>query len=193
MQKKIATGAAGIYALEAALYRVVGAIDLALAELDKKSPTYTQQVQKNIEEFAAECSILKFVGSEMLVSIANDQMLQIHGGYGYVEEYPAERNYRDAKINMIFEGTNEINRLITTGWMMKRAAAGTLALLPAISKVKESMQAGAELRRATGREKATAFPRKEDRALLPGISVGPFWQGACRSTGSDGRAGGNHR
>ena len=140
VQKKIAQGAAKIFALEAALYRVVGAIDLALAELDTQSPTHTQDVQKRIEEFAAECSILKFVGSEIFVSIANE-MLQVHGGYGYVEEFPAERHYRDAKINMIFEGTNEINRLITTGWLMKRAAAGTLALAPAIAELTEELQA----------------------------------------------------
>jgi len=138
VQKKIADGAAKIFALEAALYRVVGAIYLALAELDKKSPAYTQDVQKRIEEFAAECSILKFVGSEIFVGIANE-MLQLHGGYGYVEEYPAERNYRDAKINMIFEGTNEINRLITTGWMLKRALAGTLLLLPAIQELMDEV------------------------------------------------------
>lgn len=141
IQKKIADGAAKLFALESAVYRTVGAIDVALAELDKKSPTYTQEVQKCIEEFAAECSILKFAGSEILVSIV-DEMLQIHGGYGYVEEFPAERHYRDARINMIFEGTNEINRLITTGWMMKRALSGALPLLPAIQKLMGEVMSG---------------------------------------------------
>ncbi len=141
VQKKIADGAAKLFALESAVYRTVGAIDVALAALDKKSPAYTHEVQKCIEEFAAECSILKFAGSEILVSIV-DEMLQIHGGYGYVEEFPAERHYRDARINMIFEGTNEINRLITTGWMMKRALSGALPLLPAIQKLMGEVMSG---------------------------------------------------
>jgi butyryl-CoA dehydrogenase len=141
IQEKIAESAAAIYATEAALYRVVGAIDAALAELDKTSPTFTQEVQKRIEEFAVECSILKFFGSEMLERVV-DRTLQIHGGYGYVEEYPVERNYRDSRINKIFEGTNEINRLITTGWMIKRALQGTLPLLPAIKKLMDEVMAG---------------------------------------------------
>ncbi len=141
VQEKIADSAADIYALESAVYRVIGSIDVALAELDKNSPTYTQEVQKRIEEFAAECSILKFVGSEVLDRCVS-QMLQLHGGYGYVEEFPAERNYRDSRINMIFEGTNEINRLITTGWVMKRAAGGTLPLLSAIQTLMGELTAG---------------------------------------------------
>jgi alkylation response protein AidB-like acyl-CoA dehydrogenase len=141
VQEKIAEGAAGIYATEAVLYRVVGAIDAALAELDKNSPTFSAEVQKRIEEFAVECSILKFFGSEMVDRVV-DNTLQMHGGYGYVEEYPAERAYRDSRINRIFEGTNEINRLITTGWMIKRALQGTLPLLPAIKKVMDEVMAG---------------------------------------------------
>ena len=141
VQEKIAESAAGIYAAEATLYRVVGAIDAALAELDKRSSTYTQEVQRRIEEFAVECSILKVFGSEMLERLV-DQMLQLHGGYGYVEEFAAERSYRDSRINKIFEGTNEINRLITTGWMMKRALAGTLPLLPAIKQLMDEVMAG---------------------------------------------------
>ena len=141
VQEKIAECAAAIYATEATAYRVVGAIDAALAELDKSSPTYYRDVQKRIEEFAVECSILKVFGSEMLNRVV-DHMLQIHGGYGYVEEFGAERNYRDSRINRIFEGTNEINRLITTGWMIKRALQGTLPLLPAIKKVMDEVMAG---------------------------------------------------
>jgi alkylation response protein AidB-like acyl-CoA dehydrogenase len=141
VQEKIAEGAAGIYVTESVLYRVVGAIDAALAELDKNSPTFSAEVQKRIGEFAVECSILKFFGSEMVERVV-DNTLQMHGGYGYVEEYPAERAYRDSRINRIFEGTNEINRLITTGWMIKRALQGTLPLLPAIKKVMEEVMAG---------------------------------------------------
>ena len=141
VQEKIADCASSIYALEAAVYRVIGSIDVALAELDKHSPSYTQEVQKRIEEFAMECSILKFFGSEVLDRLVS-QMLQLHGGYGYVEEFSAERHYRDARINMIFEGTNEINRLITTSWLMKRAAAGTLPLAAATQDLMIELASG---------------------------------------------------
>jgi alkylation response protein AidB-like acyl-CoA dehydrogenase len=159
VQEKIADSAARIYAGEALVYRTVGAIDAALSGLDKTSPTFTQDVQKSIEEFAVECSILKVWGSEMLERVV-DQMLQLHGGYGYVEEFPAERSYRDARINKIFEGTNEINRLIITGWMIKRALQGRLALLPAVKQVMDEVMAGPGVR--TTYEGALA----EERALL---------------------------
>ncbi len=144
LQKKIAETAAAIYAGESVSYRVVGVIDAALAELDRDSPTYYQQVQKCIEEFAAECSILKFACSEIFCRAA-DEMLQLHGGYGYVEDYPAERSYRDARINKIFEGTNEINRLITTNWMIKRAQQGTLPLHSAVQRFLDKVDSGESL------------------------------------------------
>jgi alkylation response protein AidB-like acyl-CoA dehydrogenase len=161
IQEKIADGAARLYATEAVLYRVVGAIDAALAGLDKNSPTLPAEVQKQIEQFAVECSILKFFGSEMVERVV-DHTLQIHGGYGYVEEYSAERAYRDSRINRIFEGTNEINRLITTGWMIKRAMQGTLPLLPAIKKVMDEVMAG------PGAKVSYDGPLAEERALLAG-------------------------
>jgi butyryl-CoA dehydrogenase len=159
MQEKIAESAARIYATESVLYRVVGGIEAALAELDAKAADYTQQVQKRIEEFAVECSILKVLGSEMLERVV-DNTLQLHGGYGYVEEFPAERAYRDSRINRIFEGTNEINRLITTGWMIKQALKGTLALLPAIKRVMDEVMAGPAARASY------EGPLAEERALL---------------------------
>jgi butyryl-CoA dehydrogenase len=141
IQRKIAGCAADVFAGEAAAARIVGAIDVALSGLNKSSPTYARDVQASISEFAAECSILKVWGSEM-VGRVTDEMVQLYGGFGYVEEFPAERAYRDARIHRIFEGTNEINRLIITGWMIKRATQGELALLPAIQKVMDEVIAG---------------------------------------------------
>jgi butyryl-CoA dehydrogenase len=96
---------------------------------------------KAIEEYAVECSIIKVWGSEM-VDYVVDETVQIYGGYGFVEEYPAERAYRDARINRIFEGTNEINRLIITGFLLKRAMSGQLALMPAIKQLMDELLAG---------------------------------------------------
>lgn len=141
VQQMIADSAAGIFAGESLVYRVIGAIDASLADLDKTAANNAGEIQKRIEEYAVECSILKVWCSEMLDRVV-DQMLQLLGGYGYVEEYSAERAYRDSRINRIFEGTNEINRLIITGWMMKRAMQGRLALLPAIQRVMDEIMAG---------------------------------------------------
>jgi butyryl-CoA dehydrogenase len=116
-------------------------IDAALADVDKEAAGASREIQKRIEEYAVECSILKVWGSEMLDMVV-DHVLQIYAGYGYVEEYPAERAYRDSRINRIFEGTNEINRLIITGWLMKRAMNGQLPLLPAIKRLMDEVMSG---------------------------------------------------
>ena len=131
IQRKIATAAARLYAAESMAYRTVGMIDAALSYLDPEQAHNPREIQKRIEEYAVECSILKVYGSEMISYLA-DEWVAVMGGYGYVEEYPAERFYRDARINRIFEGTNEINRLIITGWLLKRAQSGELPLLKAI-------------------------------------------------------------
>ena len=127
IQEKLAECAAGIYTGESLVYRTIGMIDAALADVDPGAQGASHEIEKRIEEYAVECSIVKVWVSEMLQMVANHSV-QIHGGYGYVEEYPAERAYRDARINPIFEGTNEINRLIITGWLMKRAMKGELPL-----------------------------------------------------------------
>jgi alkylation response protein AidB-like acyl-CoA dehydrogenase len=138
IQEKIADCAVGVFAGEALSYRAVGMIDAALAGIDKND---TAAIQKAIEDYAVECSIVKVWCSEMLDYVV-DEVVQIYAGYGYVEEYPAERAYRDSRINRIFEGTNEINRLIITGWMMKSAMSGKLALMPAIKQLMDEVMAG---------------------------------------------------
>jgi len=138
IQEKIANCATGIFVGESVCYRTVGLIDQALAGVDKND---TKEIQKRIEDYAVECSIVKVWASEMLDMVV-DETLQIFAGYGYVEEYPAERAYRDARINRIFEGTNEINRLIITGWLMKSAMSGKLPLMPAIKKLMDEVMSG---------------------------------------------------
>src|ERR1700728_180097 len=171
IQEKLADTAAGIFAGEALVYRVVGAIDASLTQL---APDATAaEVQKRIEEYAVECSIVKVWCSEML-DRAVDQCVQIYGGYGYVEEYPAERNYRDARINRIFEGTNEINRLIITGFLLKRAMQGRLPLLPAIGKVMDEVMAGPAPRQEV------SGPLAAEKALLASAKkLGLFCSGAA--------------
>jgi alkylation response protein AidB-like acyl-CoA dehydrogenase len=138
IQEKLADSAAGIFAGEALCYRTIGMIDAALAGVAKND---TAEIQKRIEDYAVECSIVKVWASELYDMVA-DHVVQIFAGYGYVEEYPAERHYRDSRINRIFEGTNEINRLIISGWMIKSAMAGKLALIPAIKTLMDEVMAG---------------------------------------------------
>jgi butyryl-CoA dehydrogenase len=138
IQRKISSSATSLYAAESMAYRTVGMIDAGIAQLTPEQAHNPRETQRRIEEYAVECSILKVYGSEMLTMVA-DELIATMGGYGYVEEYPAERFYRDARINRIFEGTNEINRLIITGWLMKRALSGQLPLLPAIKKLMDEV------------------------------------------------------
>ena len=138
IREKLANMAVLTYVGESLVYRTVGMMDDALNAVDRSAPDAARQILKAIEEYAIECSIIKVWGSEMLDYVV-DETLQIHGGYGFVEEYGAERAYRDARINRIFEGTNEINRLIISGFLVKRAVSNQLALMPAIKQVMEEV------------------------------------------------------
>jgi alkylation response protein AidB-like acyl-CoA dehydrogenase len=183
IQRKISASAAQLYAAESMAYRTVGMIDASLAQIGSQSDTAhtlsQRETQKRIEEYAVECSILKVYGSEML-SLVSDELVATMGGYGYVEEYPAERFYRDARINRIFEGTNEINRLIITGWLMKRAVSGQLPLLGAIKKLMDevtqppSFDAGADTSELLAREAEMLAATKKIALFASGVASQRF-------------------
>jgi alkylation response protein AidB-like acyl-CoA dehydrogenase len=159
VREKLANMAALIYVGESLVYRTVGMMDSALNEVDKSAADAARQILKAIEEYAVECSIVKVWGSEMIDYVV-DETVQIYGGYGFVEEYPAERAYRDARINRIFEGTNEINRLIITGFLLKRAMSGQLALMPAIKNLMAEVLSG------PSSEDESEGPLGEERKLV---------------------------
>jgi alkylation response protein AidB-like acyl-CoA dehydrogenase len=136
IKHKLAEMAVKTWVGEAMTYRTLGLIESAIeATADASDP---ESKLRAIEEYAAECSIIKVALSEYCDYVA-DEMVQIYGGYGYSADYPAERAYRDSRINRIFEGTNEINRMLIPGMLMKRAMTGQLALLPAAQKLMEEV------------------------------------------------------
>ena len=141
LQGKIGSMMARIYAAESMGYRTAGLLDAAIERLDSGAEDYWQQLQRCIEEYAIEQSILKVYGSETL-NFAVDEALQMHGGYGFIEDYPIARYYRDARINRIFEGTNEINRLLIPGTLVKRVMTGQLPLLEYVQQVRTELADG---------------------------------------------------
>ncbi len=152
IRSKLAQMASKLYGLEAMCYRVAGYMDRSLEVLDAEADDYPQQVMKAIEEFAVEDSIMKVVGSEVLDFVA-DETVQIHGGMGYSAEYAAERIYRDVRINRIFEGTNEINRMLIPGMILKRTMKGELDLFDQIQKVELALSES---------QKPTPPPQEDD-------------------------------
>ena len=171
------------------VFRTVGMMDWRSSEVDKSGSRCRKETRKAIEEYAVECSIIKVWGSEM-VGFVVDETVQIYGGYGFVEEYPAERAYRDARINRIFEGTNEINRLIITGFLLKRAISGQLPLMPAIKKLMDEVLSGPSMGEELEgplAEERTRDVRQETRAVRRRSSHAEIHAGNSGSAGSHGR------
>ncbi len=164
---KLAVMAARTYAVESVVYRIAGLIEARLSGTETAGP---DEVRAALEELAVECSIAKIVGSEELDAVV-DELVQIHGGYGYIEDYPAARAYRDSRINRIWEGTNEINRLLIPGTLLKRAMAGRLDLLGPARRAQEGLLAGPGAGGGSGGD-ADAGPAASlsaERALVDGV------------------------
>jgi alkylation response protein AidB-like acyl-CoA dehydrogenase len=157
IRQKLGDMTAHQYAIEAMLYRTAGMIDAALAP--GHGPA---QVLAALEEFAVEASILKVASSEAIDFIL-DENVQIHGGNGFVRDYPAERHYRDARVNRIFEGTNEINRLLIPGMLARRAVKGDLPLIPAAKRLMDDVMAPSSM------EAASDAPLDAERRAVAGM------------------------
>ncbi len=144
VREKLARGAATAYAAESMGYRVAGSIEEALAHVSDGSKNHAFDMMRALEAFAVECSICKVMSSEALHNLS-DEVLQIHGGYGYVEDFPIERVFRDQRVNRIYEGTNEINRMLIPGMILKRAMKGELPLMEAAANLDEEIADPARL------------------------------------------------
>ncbi len=139
IQHKLAEQAIRIFAIESAMYRAGADIGHKEDDLMGKGKSFEEALMGAAQEFAVECAILKVAGSEMLDYVV-DEGVQVYGGYGFSADYPMDRAYRDSRINRIFEGTNEINRLLTMDMLMKRAMKGELDIMgPAMAVQKELM------------------------------------------------------
>jgi len=168
IQHKLAEMAIRMYAVESMVWRVVGLIESQLAQSNHEQHADSKSELKAVEEYAAECSMIKVYASEMLDYVV-DEGVQIHGGYGYHQDYAVERAYRDSRINRIFEGTNEINRLLITGMLLKRAARRQLELIPAIQAVLS--ETGSVVTGPAGSDEETRLVRSAKKIALFSIGI----------------------
>jgi hypothetical protein len=163
IQEKVADMTADLFASESLTYRLAGLLDGKLATVVKGIDNYYEEYQRGIEEYAPECAIAKVFCSEVLAEVV-DEVLQIHGGYGFVSEYPAERFYRDERINRIFEGTNEINRLLIPGMILRKSMKGALPLRKEALKAFEALTMPAF-------EEIDDVPFAREKALLKNLKT----------------------
>ncbi|WP_077624920.1 acyl-CoA dehydrogenase family protein [Sediminibacillus massiliensis] len=138
IQEKLGTMSANTYANESAVYRTVGLFEQRMSNLSEEELKDGAAVAKAIAEYQIECSLNKVFGTELMDYVA-DEAVQIHGGYGFMQEYEVERMYRDSRIQRIFEGTNEINRLLIPGSLMKKAVKGELPIMQKAQALQEEL------------------------------------------------------
>lgn len=157
---KLARMAVASYTVESVVYRLAGLIEGRLAQADKAGTGGA--IREALEEYAVECSAAKVLASEELGMVL-DELVQVHGGYGYIEDFPAAPQYRGTRIDRIWEGTNEINRLLISGTLLRRAQKGRLNLLGAARRAQEALLAPTAVDVATA-----ADPLATERALVGG-------------------------
>lgn len=165
--------ASKLYAVESSVYRTVGLFEDRMSGFTDEQQADGKLVADSIAEFAIECSLNKFFGTETLDYIV-DEGVQLHGGYGFMQEYEIERIYRDSRINRIFEGTNEINRLLVPGTLLRKAMKGELPLLQHAQALQEELlmmmpeEVGTE---ALAQEKALVKNAKKIAILAAGLAA----------------------
>jgi alkylation response protein AidB-like acyl-CoA dehydrogenase len=178
IKHKLGEMAARIYAVESLIYRTAGLID-ARIEATPPSPDDAPVALATLEEYAIEASIAKVAGSEMLDFVL-DENIQIHGGNGFVRDYPAERHYRDSRVNRIFEGTNEINRLLIPGLLARRTAKGELPIVAAAKALQEELLGPPTLRAEAegelGDERRAVESFKKAALMVFGVALQTYGQ-----------------
>jgi alkylation response protein AidB-like acyl-CoA dehydrogenase len=180
IQYKLAQQAIMIYALESAVYRVSNLLQVQKEVLLGQGESVEQAMLKSAEEYAIECACIKIIGSEYLDQVI-DEMLQIHGGYGFSEEYPPAMAYRDARINRIYEGTNEINRMLMVNMLLKRAMSG------AIDMVGPAWEVQKELTKMPSMQKPEGTYGVEEKALADFKKLSLMVLGAAAKMQMDGK------
>jgi alkylation response protein AidB-like acyl-CoA dehydrogenase len=175
IQSKLAEMAIRTFAAESMSYRIAGMIEAQLEGWTPKQENAWGVYLKAVEEYAAECAMIKVFASEVLDYVV-DEGVQIHGGNGYSAEYAVERAYRDSRINRIFEGTNEINRLLTTGTLLKRAMRGQLPLVGAVQKLMGELMAGPSFDEGDGGEWAPEIKLVANAKKAALLALGAAYQ-----------------
>ncbi|NJD67227.1 MAG: acyl-CoA dehydrogenase [Candidatus Methylomirabilota bacterium] len=175
IQKKLAEMAIRTYVAESMVYRTAGLIERRVSRIDRQDERAGLETAKGVEEYAVECSINKIYASEALDYVA-DETVQIFGGYGYIADFPAERIYRDARINRLFEGTNEINRLLIPTTLFRRALQGRLPLFAATQKLLADLLAYSSSQEATdegllGEQTRLLRSAKKIALMVSGVAV----------------------
>ncbi|MFD1849467.1 acyl-CoA dehydrogenase family protein [Oceanobacillus bengalensis] len=177
-QEKLGTMAANIYANESAVYRTVGLFEQRMGALTEEQLKDGRQIAQAIAEYQIECSMNKYTATEVLDFVV-DEAVQMHGGNGFIQEYEVERMYRDARINRIFEGTNEINRLLVPGTLLKKAMKGELPLLQQAQSLQEELVMKMPEEVGAGTLEQEKYLLKNAKKLVlfaAGIAVGKYMQ-----------------